>query len=181
MPEKRSLKGFSTSTLEHALKTTRSKTLLREISRELRIRKHRNPVSRSKALTILEHGKVRGRKLTPKQKRFFGARAGGAPVRNPKHLKCRVCGKGTTHTIYGGDRGFKRIPIHKACYAKLTQVKTVKPNPRGQVLIYGRVLKIFAQKTTGPYKGQRFVHTFKPGAVMVGMPDGSIRISHPGK
>jgi hypothetical protein len=53
------------------------------------------------------------------------------------------------------------------------------PGKRKPVLIYGRVLKIFAQKTEGPFKGQRFVHTFKPGAIMVGMPDGSLRISHP--
>jgi hypothetical protein len=48
-----------------------------------------------------------------------------------------------------------------------------------ETLIYGRVLKIFAQKTSGPYKGQRFVHTFKRGAIMVGMPDGSLKIMHP--
>lgn len=91
--------------------------------------------------------------------------------RNPRHLKCRVCGKGTIHFVHGK-------PIHKHCYSKLTQVRAVKPNPRG-TLIYGRVLKIFAQKTSGSYKGQRFVHTFKHGAVMIGMPDGSLRISHP--
>lgn len=55
--------------------------------------------------------------------------------------------------------------------------KFSRENPRG-VLIYGRILKIFARKTQGPYKGQDFVHTFKPGAVMIGMPDGSLRISH---
>jgi hypothetical protein len=56
--------------------------------------------------------------------------------------------------------------------------KTQK-NPRRGVLIYGQVLKIFARKTTGPYKGQDFVHKFKKGALMFGMPDGSIRIVHP--
>jgi len=54
-----------------------------------------------------------------------------------------------------------------------------RKNPARGTLIYGRVLKIFAQKTEGPYKGQRFVHTFKKGAIMVGMPDGSLRITHP--
>ena len=38
-------------------------------------------VSKTKAKKILRHGEVRGHKLTPKQKRFFGARAGGAPVK----------------------------------------------------------------------------------------------------
>lgn len=38
-------------------------------------------VSSGKAKEILRHGTVRGRNLTEKQKGFFGARAGGAPVR----------------------------------------------------------------------------------------------------
>ncbi len=41
-------------------------------------------VSRSKAKKILRHGEVRGHTLTLKQKRFFGARAGGAPVKRRK-------------------------------------------------------------------------------------------------
>jgi hypothetical protein len=89
-----------------------------------------------------------------------------------RHLKCPVCGKGTIHFVRGK-------PIHKTCYSKLSQVRTLKPNPRTGTLIYGRVLKIFAQKTSGPYKGQRFVHTFKKGAIMLGMPDGTLRITHP--
>ncbi len=36
-------------------------------------------VTQSKAKEILRHGAVRGHRLTPAQKRFFGARAGGAP------------------------------------------------------------------------------------------------------
>ena len=34
-------------------------------------------VTQKKAKKILRHGKVRGKKLTGKQKGFFGARAGG--------------------------------------------------------------------------------------------------------
>lgn len=37
-------------------------------------------VTQAKAKLILSEGKVRGHKLTPKQRGFFGARAGGAPV-----------------------------------------------------------------------------------------------------
>jgi hypothetical protein len=37
-----------------------------------------------KAKKILRHGSVQGQKLTPKQKRFMGARAGGAPVRRKR-------------------------------------------------------------------------------------------------
>lgn len=33
--------------------------------------------SKQKAKKILEHGSVKGKKLTPKQRRFMGARAGG--------------------------------------------------------------------------------------------------------
>jgi len=44
--------------------------------------KHKhNPVSKTKAKEILRHGKVHGKSLTDKQKGFFGARAGGEPVR----------------------------------------------------------------------------------------------------
>lgn len=38
-------------------------------------------VSSEKAKKILRHGSVRGRRLTPAQRGFFGARAGGAPIR----------------------------------------------------------------------------------------------------
>lgn len=34
-------------------------------------------VSKRKAKKILRHGRVRGKKLTKKQRGFFGARAGG--------------------------------------------------------------------------------------------------------
>lgn len=38
-------------------------------------------LTQAKAKKIVEHGSVRGHKLTKKQKGFMGARAGGAPVR----------------------------------------------------------------------------------------------------
>jgi hypothetical protein len=41
---------------------------------------HRS-VSKPKAKEILRDGSVRGKALTKKQKGFFGARAGGAPVK----------------------------------------------------------------------------------------------------
>jgi len=37
-----------------------------------------------KAKKILRHGEVHGKPLTKKQKGFFGARAGGQPVRRKK-------------------------------------------------------------------------------------------------
>ena len=44
-------------------------------------------VSKAKAKKILKEGIIRGKKLTPKQKRFFGARAGGAPVKRKAKKK----------------------------------------------------------------------------------------------
>lgn len=41
-------------------------------------------ISQAKAKKILRHGKVQGHTLTKKQKGFFGARAGGAPVKRKK-------------------------------------------------------------------------------------------------
>lgn len=41
-------------------------------------------LTKKKAKQILREGEVRGKKLTKRQKGFFGARAGGAPVRRKK-------------------------------------------------------------------------------------------------
>lgn len=43
--------------------------------------KKKKVISKAKARKILRDKKVRGKPLTAKQKRFLGARAGGAPVR----------------------------------------------------------------------------------------------------
>jgi hypothetical protein len=129
--------------------------------------KRSRKLTRKKARTILHHVKVRGRRLTAAQRRFFGARASGYPVRNlPKGAKVIRWLHPDGSIVDTGVRpkGF---------------VLRQRKNPTRGTVIYGRVLKIFAQKTSGPYKGQRFVHTFKRGAIMVGMPDGSLRIVHP--
>jgi hypothetical protein len=78
-----------------------------------------------------------------------------------------------------GDRYYVLKPKKISTPRKNPKVKTAKQNPRHGVLIYGKVLKIYAEKTAGPFKGQRFVHKFKAGAIMMGMPDGSLRIMHP--
>ena len=44
-------------------------------------------LTKAKAKKILRHGEVRGLKLTTKQKRFCGARAGGAPVKRKSRKK----------------------------------------------------------------------------------------------
>ena len=43
--------------------------------------KRKAQVSQKKAAEILHHGTVRGHTLTPKQRKFMGWLAGGAPVR----------------------------------------------------------------------------------------------------
>jgi len=42
------------------------------------------PVSSKKARLILHEGGVRGKKLTPRQRRFFGAISSGSPRRRGK-------------------------------------------------------------------------------------------------
>ena len=44
----------------------------------------KHKLTKAKAKKILEHGSVHGKKLTPRQRRFMGARAGGAPVKRKK-------------------------------------------------------------------------------------------------
>ena len=44
-------------------------------------------LTKAKAKKILKDGKVHGKPLTVKQKRFFGARAGGAPVKRKRKAK----------------------------------------------------------------------------------------------
>jgi len=41
-------------------------------------------LTKKKAREILSDGSVRGKKLTRKQVKFFGARAGGAPVQRKR-------------------------------------------------------------------------------------------------
>jgi hypothetical protein len=44
-------------------------------------------ISQKKAKKILTDGEIGGKPLTPKQKAFFGARAGGVPVIKPDKKK----------------------------------------------------------------------------------------------
>lgn len=41
-------------------------------------------LTKTKAKKILRDKTIRGKKLTAKQKGFFGARAGGSPIRNKR-------------------------------------------------------------------------------------------------
>jgi hypothetical protein len=42
------------------------------------------PVTRQKAKKILRHGEVHGKPLSKRQRGFFGARAGGQPVKRKR-------------------------------------------------------------------------------------------------
>lgn len=73
-----------------------------------------NPkLTRRKARLILHEGKVRGRKLTGRQRRFFGARASGYPRKNPagriqnigRALEVRY------HRTVGRQRGYYKHEI----------------------------------------------------------------------
>ena len=44
-------------------------------------------VSQAKAKEIMKHGEVHGKPLTDAQKGFFGARAGGAPMKPGKQKR----------------------------------------------------------------------------------------------
>ena len=46
-------------------------------------------LTKRKARLILSEGKVRGHKITEKQRKFFGARASGLPVRRTKRSSVR--------------------------------------------------------------------------------------------
>lgn len=95
-------------------------------------------------------------------------------------MRLRLEGNITTAMEYEkiAERIYNKLPSYAHWNPRKKKSRHIK-NPSKDILIYGRVLKIFAQKTEGPYKGQRFVHTFKKGAQMLGMPDGSIRIVRP--
>lgn len=45
------------------------------------IKKTKSRISKGKACKILKDGTIRGKKITNKQRRFFGARCSGKPVR----------------------------------------------------------------------------------------------------
>lgn len=47
-------------------------------------------LTKAKAKKILEEGQIGGRPLTKKQRGFFGARAGGAPVKRVSKKKRRA-------------------------------------------------------------------------------------------
>jgi hypothetical protein len=62
-----------------------------------------------------------------------------------------------------------------AVFLSVPYTESRRRNPAsGPTRIYGRTEKIFMTKTEGKYKGQRFVHSFKPGVEQIGLPRGTV-------
>ena len=49
--------------------------------------KHKRGLTKAKARKILKDKEVKGHPLTPKQRKFFGARASGSPIRGLKRSR----------------------------------------------------------------------------------------------
>lgn len=65
-------------------------------------------------------------------------------------------------------------------FLRVPYTESRRQNPaHGPTKIYGRTEKIYMTKTDGPYKGQRFVHSFKPGVEQIGLPRGT-KLTYPG-
>jgi hypothetical protein len=107
--------------------------------------------------------------------------------KNPRKKKLTVAkakqilheGRARGHKLTAKQRKFFGARLSRYPVPKISRYSKTRVNPGKRTLIYGRVLKIYAQKTSGPYRGQRFIHTFKRGALMYGMADGSLKIIHP--
>jgi hypothetical protein len=130
---------------------------LRQASQILRAEKRgklRNPrkkVSARKARIILHHKEVKGYPLTARQRRFFGARASGYPVRRKRNVAAG---------FYDEEHVF-----------------------HGKTKIYGKVLRIEAQKTGRHFcdaeckrAGHKYYHDFRVKPTMYGLPNGDILI-----
>jgi hypothetical protein len=82
------------------------------------------------------------------------------------------------HELVGGLEGHPAgmsdwagmAAMRMGSYKKFSRNPHRRPDGKSAVKIYGHTEKIFMQKTGGPYKGQRFVHDFKPGVQQVGLP-----------
>jgi hypothetical protein len=146
-------------------------------------------VTRRKARLILHHGEVRGYKLTPKQRRYFGARASGYPVRNAHPLLAAMWrGTKAGYHVYRATKLEAKAKAHRA---KATL------NPKwdvGEVVQFrtsGKRKKLPAHRHLNPRRvipgqaleirylrsdGKRYFHPFKPGVKMYANGDGSVTL-----
>jgi hypothetical protein len=84
-------------------------------------------------------------------------------------------------SLSADDRERIRQILNRGVHASQTaMIRHRLGNPAsGPTKIYGLTEKIFMTKTSGPYKGKAFVHTFKPGVSQIGLPKGTI-LTYPG-
>lgn len=126
-----------------------------------RVPKNPRRLTATKARTILHHGRVKGRPLTPRQRGFFGAVASGYRLRaydNPPPQKRLADGR----VIGWRWRG----PKYRS---------NPPSGPRhGEVEIYADIERIYATKgARSAAAGERFVHNFRHAAAF-GRPDGTV-------
>lgn len=120
----------------------------------------RNPVTRRKARLILHHGEVRGYALTPKQRRYFGARASGyAP-------------NGIAASLWKGAKaGYHDYRATKLEAKAARHRSLAKLNP-GRRTIPGRALEIRYLRSDG----KRYFHPFEHPVKMIANRDGSVTL-----
>ncbi len=126
-----------------------------------RVPKNPRRLTARKARTILHHGRVKGRLLTPGQRGLFGAIASKYRLRE-----------------YDNPPPVKRLPDGRLVGWKWRGPKYRRNPPsgpqRGEVEIYADIERIYATK--GPRStaaGQPFVHNFRHAAAF-GRPDGTV-------
>lgn len=124
-----------------------------------------------------------GRELEPYIREAKTHRERPSVMPHPGNKKCSKCGKmhGKGEHRFHGAGAFHRTHAF-AFNPRRTRGRRLS-NPRG-VVIYGQALRITAKKTQ-PHvcdaackrANHSYFHDFKPGAVIYGMPDGSLKIS----
>lgn len=117
-------------------------------------------LTRRKAKLILHHGEVRGRALSPAQRRFFGARASGYPYRR----------NGIGASIWKGAKaGYHHYRAGRLEEAAKRHRAKATLNPR---TIPGRALEIRYLRSDG----KRYFHPFEQNVRMIANRDGSVTL-----
>lgn len=130
------------------------------------------PTSRAQSMLAQEYAKHLDREIHKKN-----------PVPSYALLLRRALAKG--HDFESAQDIANRQLQQAAEFLRAPYTESRRRNPAsglrrdGPTKIYGRTEKIFMTKTEGPYKGERFVHTFKPGVEQHGLPRGTV-LTFPG-
>lgn len=134
------------------------------VGRDERSTPGRMMITKRKARLILHHGAVRGYRLTDAQRRYFGARASGYPVRNPHpFLAALWSGTKAGYHSYQAGRYLRKSEAHRA---------KARVNPRQRRMIPGTALEIRYLRSDG----KRYFHPFEQHVRMVANRDGSVTL-----